>query len=315
MILYLAGLGIAAASCPTLTEAVRDARAAFDDAEVELAGARVRDGYAAIACQELPLTNDELLGLYWLDAVVAISREDRKSAQYAVIRAVTAAPEKGPPQDLGPELAELYATWRGRLEATTALVTPRGGGRRYLDGLAFDTPRRVLQGEHVFQHEGLDGFESLEVDVVGDQTLDTGLPGGPAAAPVAKPTSKPQKPVKPEPADGTHPTALVVIGGIAVAAGAGGIGWAFAGEQRFGKTAYDDDVYGSCARTEACWADERATAIRADASQVNLAYGTGYGLLGLGGAMLSVAVATWGGPAADVSLSVGPNSAFVHGRF
>lgn len=314
MLVLLAGVGIAAASCPTLTDAIREARAAFDDAEVDLAGARVRDGYAAIGCQELPVTNEELLGLYWLDAVVAIARDDRKSAQYAVIRAVTAAPEKGPPQDLGPELAELYGTWRGRLEATTAVVRPAGGGRRYLDGLVFDAPREVLQGEHVFQNEGIDRFESREIDVIGDMVLDTGLPGGPDA-PVEAPRPKPVKPTRPDREPAGHPTALVVLGGVAFAAGAGGVGWGWLGERAFGAAAYDDDVYGGCTRDQACWADARETQLRTDAGRVNLAYGTGYGLLGLGGAMLTVGVATWGGSAADVSLAVGPSSVLVRGRF
>lgn len=316
MIALLLGLRLASASCPTLEDAVHDAHAAFDDAEVELASAKVRDGYAAIGCQTGPVRNEALLDLYWLDAVVAIARNDRKTAQYAVIRAVTAAPEKGPPQDLGPELAELYATWRGRLEATTATVQPAGGGKAWLDGVPFDAPRRVLQGEHVFQHDDVDGFTSVEVDVTHDTVLDTGLPGGPTPVVVApvKP-EKPEKPPKVDKPEVKRPVPLVTIGAVAVAAGGGAIAAGGLRERQFAAAPYDADVYGGCSRDQACWADARSTEIRADASQINLTYGTGYGLLGLGAAMVSVAAATWGSPTADVHVVVGPTSLGVVGRF
>jgi hypothetical protein len=53
-------------------------------------------------------------------------------------------------------------------------------------------------------------------------------------------------------------------------------------EQAFLDRAYDDDQYGACARSSACYADARAQEIRSDANGVRGLYGLGYGLAGIG---------------------------------
>lgn len=280
-----------AAPCPATAEEVARARAAFDDAEVELAATVVTDAMRDLACQSDQVPAGVLLELYRLDGLVALSQMDQKAAVYATIRAVTVDPSSTPPALYGPELAELHSVWSERLSRSTVVLGVSGGGTVFLDGLpmAHGDTRVVVQGEHLIQISGATALRSEVVDLTAHRVVQTGLAPPPGVAPPIMPgTAAPPVPTVPVPrpvgggvapnpvGDGSRPgrrrpTALWILGGAALAAGGGALGWALYQDE----VVFENSVY-----------PDEASVDRA-ATQINIAYGTGYGLLGVGGVVVA----------------------------
>ncbi|MEZ4318225.1 MAG: hypothetical protein R3F61_12015 [Myxococcota bacterium] len=281
-------------ACPPTADDVQRARAAFDDAEIEQAANILAGTVENLGCQTQVVDGGVLLELYRLDGLVALSRMDTKAAVYATIRAVTVDPNATPPRSYGPELAELHRTWSDRLRTSTSTVGVKGGGGVWLDGQAMlhGSTRVVLQGEHLLQIDVNGELASTVMDVTGDVVVDTGVPGPPGVpgpvmpAPIGPvPVPQPVVPMpvpepvvpnpRPEPLDPDRPgrrrpTALWVAGGAALVAGGAALGWAtYQDEVVFPKRQFPDP----------------ASVDRA-AGQIRVAYGTGYGLVGVGGVLL-----------------------------
>ncbi len=299
--------------CPPTATEVQRARAAFDDAEVAQAATILEEALEGLACQEQVVAGIDLLELYRLDGLVALSRMDDKAAVYATIRAVTVDPSAVPPTSYGPDLAQLHRTWADRLSGSTATVGVTGGGTVWLDGqpMSHGRTRVVLQGEHLLQVQVVPDGEiaSHLLEVTGDELVETGVPAppgvpGPRMPGLSDPEPAPQpvqpgptvpvpapppvpiapEPVAPEPLDHLdhldhldpeprrarkRPTALWVVAGAAVVAGGASFGWA----------AYQDQTFDQRPFTDPAQVDRAA-------QQIRVAYGTGYGLAGVGGVLL-----------------------------
>ncbi|MCB9677524.1 MAG: hypothetical protein H6737_20615 [Alphaproteobacteria bacterium] len=281
-------------ACPPTATQVAQARAAFDDAEIEQAANILQSAVENLGCQTAVVDGLTLLELYRLDGLVALSRMDTKAAVYATIRAVTVDPSAAPPPQYGPELAELHHTWSDRLRTSTATLGINGGGGVWVDGQAMThgNTRVVLQGEHLLQIDMGGDFASHVMDVTGDHVVETGappppgvpgpvMPGpmpapvGPRPVPVPAPVPIVPSPL-PDPLDPDRPkkrkrpVALWAAGGAALVAGGATFGWA----------AYQDEVVFPSRQ----FPDEPS--VDRAASQVRIAYGTGYGLMGVGGVLL-----------------------------
>jgi len=283
-------LAAAAWACaPTATEVGR-ARAAFEDAEVELAGEILQGAVDDLDCQQTVVEGLVLLELYRLDGLVALSQLDHKGAVYATIRAVTVDPSAAPPAAYGPELADLHRTWSERLKNSTATIRVDGGGVVWVDGqrMTHGATRVVLQGHHLLQTEVAGELGSVIMEVSSDHLVQTGVPAPvdavgpvpPSPVPVPKPVPlgslDPLDPLDPElldpdpPKKRRRPVALWAVGGLALAAGGASFGWA----------AYQDEVVFPNQQFP-----DQASVTRA-AGQVRVAYGTGYGLMGVGGVLI-----------------------------
>lgn len=304
MIGWLALTALAAA-CPDLSERVDAAWVAYDDAELaqarELLGAATQE----LACQDRMVPSDELRELFYLDTLVSLSQQDQPGAVYAILRAVAVDPDRPPPDDLGPQIADLHATWRARLADARATVVVSGGGAVFVDGVPMQhgEHRRLVEGEHLVQIDDGSAIRSQVVDIHGNWTIETGLeaPEG-AALPLPVPEPEPVLP-KPHRSRRAGP-ALIATGLSAAAVGGGAVLAGFLLEPRWRDAPYAGS-YGGCAPTDDCWAAAREARIRQDATRIDALFGSGYGLLGVGavltGVGVAVAIPTEGGVRIGVS--------------
>lgn len=279
----------AAPDCPDVIELIQQAHASFDDAEVDGARQRLDSANRALGCQSQVVPRAALIELYHLDALASMAAEDRRAAQYAIIRAVSVDPDAAPPADAGPELLEVHATWSVRLRQTKLVIRPELGYRLFVDGT--EAPANgltVVSGEHLVQVEREGVWSSGVAELVEGRPGPAGTAVTPApvvAAPVSGETKLPSPKPPPRVRIGwaLAASSLMLAGGAALAGGT-------VMEQSFTKSAYDDPEYDGCSRPQPCWSTARAEQIRADASRINLTYGVGYGLVAAGAGILGVEV-------------------------
>lgn len=283
-----------AQGCPDLAERVDEAWLQFMDAETEAAAAALSEAHDAVLCQQSLLATEDLVRLYQLDALTALTDGDRPSAVYATIRSVAADPDAAPDDSLGPVMAELYETWKARLAGNQVELTITGGGEIWVDGRKAQagTPLTVVEGEHVVQVLDLDSWTNTLFEVAGDTEYATGIaplmpeePELPEVGPEEpEKTRRPKKTKEPR-AAGTgrkHRGGLIVAGLSSAALGAGSLTLAFLQEQAFAADDYRPSRYNDCTPGTACYQTAREDAIQADATRINVLYGVGYGLVGVG---------------------------------
>lgn len=283
MLWWWTSLVAAAAPCPDVEILVEQAGAAFDEAEVELARARLAVAVESLPCQSKTVPRQTLLDLYHLDALASVAAEDPKAALYAIIRAVTLDPGSAPPPDVGPELLEQHRQWADRLRGDALLVSATTSEvALWIDGVAVGAePVRVVVGEHLVQVRDAGGWRSGLVTLI-DGPAPGAWPLQVRRPPAAPQTVGPPPPPPPPPAPERRRHVALGVGigiGLAGAAlvAAGGLA-----ERRFHAQTYDDPTYGGCARGESCWAEARADRIAADARAANALYLSGYAASGLG---------------------------------
>jgi hypothetical protein len=279
--------------CPDPTVAVQAAYDAFDEAEVDLAQARVDEALAGLLCAPTPTPANVLEDLYGFAAVVAYARGDQRATVTALMRLRAAFPSGAPHSQFGPELIEQAAAWSERLAAEQVAVVPTEISV-VVDGVRLAVGQRhsVPMGDHLLQAEGVTGaWTSIRQDVGVDRSL--ALVDVPAVASVEpRPGREPKPPRDPRPRPDRielppkHRAALLVSGAVSLAAGAGALGYGLAQERRFLDDAYDQASFGGCAIGDACYEDARIEAIRGDALAVRIAYIAGYGLSALGVGLL-----------------------------
>jgi hypothetical protein len=301
------------ATCPDLGERVGAAWALFDDAELEAAKGVIAEAYDGVDCQGRVITADELLALYRLDGLVSLALDDRKGATYATIRAVAADHMAGaPPTEYGPELADMYQMWTDRLAEQLIYIRVAGEGLVWVDGRELDATRylQVAEGEHLIQTRASGTLRNEILELASDYIVNTGLEGPapvklplPAAIAVPVPVGVPVPAPAPAPIGAPAPArvasgslkrnrpAALFIGGVASALlGGASIYWASERERVFAASTYDDEIYRGCIKGQSCYDDARLQTIRGDADVVNMGYGAGYGLCGLGTVLVGVGV-------------------------
>jgi hypothetical protein len=279
---------VAAEDCPEIDDLVRQARAAFDDAELDDADERLDLAHQSLGCQRVVVTTEVLIDLYRLAVLVDLARQDREGAVFHTIRAVVTDPSSAPPAELGPQVAELHNTWSSRLSAASFAVSLEGADAGWVDGHPLDAeaPYRVLAGEHLLQWRDVQGFHSEVRDLSSDHRLRG---AGRAVAELP-----PEPVVEPEPRVRRGPPSWrwgVGAAGGAIAAGGGvGLAWFSAREADFLARPYDPANFRDDAAREA--------AIRADASSIRLGYLASYAAIAVGAAGVGVAVVPGAGGAA-----------------
>lgn len=294
MIWWWTSFVAAASPCPDVEILVEQAAEAFDDAEVDLARARLTVASQSLACQAKVIPRATLLEMYHLDALASVAAEDPKAALYAIIRAVTLDPDVAPPADVGPELLEQHRQWAARLRddllrvrATTADVAI------WIDGQAIGVePTVVLSGEHLVQMRGADGWTNEVVQLVdGRPPRSFPLVVDRPPAPVAPVPPQGEDPSAPEPAPRPRRRPALVTGVGLGLAGAGLIGGGALLERSFHANSYDASAYGACSRGQPCFTSAREERIVADARRVNALYLSGYVASGLGLGLVGVDLA------------------------
>lgn len=279
-----------AAPCPDVDALLAEAQSAFDEAELELARARLAAANESLSCQTAVVGRDVLLELYHLDSLASVAAEDRRAAVYAIIRGVTVDPNAPPPADVGPELLAEHQQWAARLREDTVLVASTDPGSTvWIDGVAVDgAPIRVVAGEHVVQVRAGSEWTTVVAELAVGRDPG-GLPVSVGAPPVVERPPPDVGVAVPPKAPRNRVNMGVAITGSAVAlAGAGLIAGGTLLEARFDANEYDAAAYGDCSRSDACWADARADAIGRDASTANALYLSGYGLAAVGVGIVGV---------------------------
>lgn len=295
MLLFLALVAPATAEpCAPVVDAVDQGWAAFYDAELEQAKASVARAYELLPCQDQPVPTQHLLQLYRLDAISAVSLGDQKGSVYATIRAVVTDPDAVPPSELGPDLAELHRTWSSRLRESTATVSVDGAESAWIDGREITPlqPLEVLQGEHLVQLLGQEGWSTEVKEISADLVLDTlgdsplvALPDPPPDEPPPdEPPPEIVPPDLPRPGKGrrVRRATLLTTGGLVTAGGGATLALAFMEEQTFLGRPYTPDSFGGCEAGMPCYTAAREEKIREDADAINQLYAIGYGLVGVG---------------------------------
>lgn len=282
--------------CPGLAEQVEAGWEAFYDAELQRAAEFVVQANQSLGCQSMIVTPDELLRLYRLDALLAITNGDQKVATYATIRAVVLEPELEPPAELGPDLAEIHATWAGRLAQAEVEVRVGDGGEAWVDGrpVTLGSPLLVIAGEHLLQMRGPeDQIVSRVVEFDENQSIETGIPADPellaevegaralAAAEAEAPAAL-DVPPSDRRSRRRHRVGLLLAGAATAAAGGVALGYAWNAESVFHKDPYNSGTYGGCGADAACYSEARRDAILSDAGRVRYAYAAGYALAVVG---------------------------------
>ncbi|MBT3222121.1 MAG: hypothetical protein HN348_23860, partial [Proteobacteria bacterium] len=165
-----------AGECPLVPEQVDAAWVQFDDAELEVAKTILKQAYESLACQQVVVEREQLKELYWLDGLVSLAQEDEQGAVYATLRAVSVDPEALPPSELGPELAQLFRTWTGRLGDLSVAVSVIDGGEAWVDGqsVRHGRPLVVVEGDHLVQVMAHNGLTSKVMELSKDLELVTG---------------------------------------------------------------------------------------------------------------------------------------------
>ncbi len=292
----IAWLSAMAFGCEPLGQRLTEAQAALDDAEVALARAAVDGAYKSLECQQQVVEPEELLALYRLDGVVALAAGDKGRAVYAVLRAGAIDPVSAiHPQEHGPDLAFLFATYAAPLGASLIAVSVDDSRSVWIDGHPIGlVPLGIARGEHVVQVGTPGALASRVVEISADTIFHEGEPGpapllGPPVERAAPPS--PPMPLLPEPVaalipvEHPHdvPSRVVWIGGLAVGAASGAafvLGWT--AERDFNADPYQAETYAGCQRDEPCWSTGRTEEIRAASDRVRLFYLAGYGLAGAG---------------------------------
>lgn len=309
-----------ATPCPEFAPLVERGWESFYDAELDVTRDHVAAAYGALSCQDAAVGTHTLVDLYCLDALTAVAAGDDKTAVYAVIRAVVADPDSPPPEDLGPQLAELHSIWSDRLREATAWLQVSGGGTVWADGKGVTAlqPMELLQGDHLVQYEGPDGWHSTVLAIDQDTTITTGIPGPePAPIPTDDDISEPDSEaiaVLPEPGPAlpayhrgraVRRTVVLATGGLAAGGGAVALAVARTRETQFLADPYDRNVFGSCKPWDSCYPDARNQAIVTDAVRIRNLYVLGYAALGVG--MLALGTETFVLP--------GPRGVSITGRW
>ena len=270
---------------------MEQAWAYFDDAELEEAERLVEEARELRPCQTELVSKETLLRLHHLDALVAITADDREAAQAATIRAVAVDADLEAPAFYGPELVELHDQWRQRLSMARVAVTVRGGGVVYVDGVEVTEarPLRVIPGEHLIQVLEVDLVVSTVSDIERDQIVHTGLPSSGAVQ--MESWDAPEEP-QPEvaaaqeseqtPVARRHGLGWYLSGGALIASGAGVGVWTYQQEKLFLDRRYNAPQYGDCVRSQRCWLAERDQQIFEDARTIDRYYIAGYTLIGAG---------------------------------
>jgi hypothetical protein len=286
-----------ARECPRVDQQVQRAWDAFYDAELEVAKTTVSGAVKDLDCQTEVVGTDTLLELYRVDALISLTKDDRKGSVYATIRAVTVDPNSGPPDDMGPELAALYSDWAQRLGESKIAVRLADDGEAWVDGkpLTKGEHAEVIAGEHLIQyradgviHSVVEELTTNWVVVTGAPLVDTG--GGPPLTMGPDPVPYEilsQRAVSEASAlefsrNRRHPWEFGLAGALMTAAGGAMMGVSIVEEQRFLSEDYLALSYAGCARGQDCYQSARESAIRADANRVRVLYGSAYGLLTVG---------------------------------
>ena len=267
-------------ACPPTVDRVAEAKALFNDAELEAARQKTQEGLDELGCQTQIVDRGTLLELYRIDAQIALANLDKKGATYAAIRAVVVDPMSIPPPSYGTELAELHQLWTARMAKSTVRLSVSGGGIVYLDGLPLTQgqTRDAVRGEHLVQIDAGTSVVSTVTDLDRDQAVITGLvaptnpvpmPTVPAPVPLAeldgpvreRKTRRPSKP-------------MMVIGGALAGVGAATLAYAwYRDEVVFPKKPFPDGA-----------------AVDREAALIRTLYGTGYVVGGAGVVVLGVGV-------------------------
>ena len=283
MLLLLAHIALAQAQeCPNVQDSVDKAYVAFEDAETELAREEIQQAYQSLGCQQEPVPTAALMELYHLDALTALSAEDVQGATYATIRAISANPSVSPPQSMGPEIAEMHATWSARLkDSKVTLMMEDPEASFWVDGVALTVgvEQLVVEGEHLLQVMRGDVMTSEVVEVStklsGIAPWNLKIIRPETALPEAVSTTSEKAPKKPKRQSKGAAKWGVTLTGAAIALGGGAVlGLGAYEEQQFTRRVYDLENYAS--------EGEREGAIRDDAAKVNQLYILGYGLVGVG---------------------------------
>jgi len=294
--LWFVGPALAAEPCPSLAGLIDQAWSSFDDAELERADEHLDAAQQSLSCQASPVATEDLLELWRLDALVALSQQDRQGAVYASIRAVVVQPDSSPPDEYGPELRDLHATWSSRLAENPVVVRVQGAGDAWVDGhpVGGEAPRKVLPGEHLLQWRDVEGqFHSEVRDLAAAHTIVTGPAVEEAVDPDELELDDPDEPDpdEPDPDPVREPkersgkgrrVAMLTVGGLGVLGGGGVLAYSWTQENAFLAASYDAAQYGPCAAGSACYASAREQEIRADAQQIRTLYAIGYAVTGVG---------------------------------
>lgn len=254
---------------PTNTEVLR-ARAAYDDAEPDIADEILTTAEEQLGCQTTVVARQTLLELYRLQALVHLARAEDTEAVEATMRAVMIDPLATPPPDYGPEMVGLHRSWAGRMSDKRAVVNVLGGGRVFIDGepLTHGQEMTVVRGQHLVQIEGSTGLTSV-VDVLDrNRAVVTGLPSPEADPDNALPPPGPSTPPKVQNTR-WRPAVMWIAGGVLAAGGAGTALLASRQEQAFHERTY---------------ADFRE--VDKDAYRIRTLYAVGYSTLAAGGITL-----------------------------
>jgi hypothetical protein len=280
-----------AADCADVVERTAVAFVMYDNAELERARDVIGEAYAGLSCQSAPVPPEVLLALYRLDALVALSQDDKKGVVYATLRAVAVDPVGARPsiEEYGPELAAEYDLWAERLAADQLTVSVEGAGPVWVDGfeVTAGSPRSVVGGEHLLQRTDPSGAFVSEVR---ELTQDLVVSAG---AVVVAPTPAPAPVPVPEPLPlGRRRPAWLVAGTVVGYVGSGAaIATAYRSEAMFRQASFLPDGIGSCAAGEACYPRAREELVRSKARTINTAYGLGYGLAVVSSGLLTVVIA------------------------
>lgn len=289
MLFLLASIAVAQAQeCPAVQDSVDKAYGAFEDAETEEARELIKQTYLSLECQQTTVPTGALMELYHLDALTALSVEDVQGATYATIRAISANPSVSPPESMGPEIAEMHATWSTRLKDSQLTLTHQDAEvSLWVDGvlLPVGTERQFVEGEHLLQVMN-DGVMTSKVVELGTKLSGVApwnlLVVRPAEKTVAVAPVQAVKPPKKPKRQGKGAAKWgVTLAGAAITLGGGAVlGLGAYEEQQFTSRSYDPDEYAND--------NERERAIRDDAAKVNQLYILGYGLVGVGIATTSI---------------------------
>jgi len=276
----------AAQPCPALQERVQAAWDSFEVAELDSAAALITEAASELSCHTEIVQAEDLLALYRLQALLALTAEDREAMEAATRRAVAVQHVDGsPPEKFGPELSELYGVWAERAASELIDVSVDGAGGVWVDGRA--APVTVARGVHLLQIELPDAVASQVVELLADHTVAT---GGRVAPVLPDPSVLAATPPRARWLDRRRPAA-VWLPAIATGAASGlALATGVRSERSFGGSAYDGAVFGDCAYGASCYGDARAAAIRADARRIDIAYGVGYGLAAVTAGLFSVTV-------------------------
>lgn len=228
-------------ACPPTGSEIRRARAAYDDAEPDIATEILATAEDDLGCQTTVVDRQTLLELYRLQTLVHLARAEDTEAVEATMRAVMIDPLAVPPADYGPEMVGLHRSWAGRMSDKRAVVNVLGGGRVFIDGepLTHGQQMTVVRGQHLVQIEGATGLTSV-VDVLDrNRAVVTGLPSPEADPDNALPGPAPTLPPKVQPTR-WRPAVMWLAGGV-LAAGGGTVAFlASRQEQAFHDRTYTD---------------------------------------------------------------------------